>query len=51
MKKDITQKKSGLKNEKVVAPSQITLDYLKQFARTYYSDKKLAQQYNSIILN
>ncbi len=51
MKKDITPKMLNVENEKVVAPSLSTLNYLKEFARAYYSDKKVKEPFNNIILN
>lgn len=51
MKKIFTQKKTVKKEEMVVAPSERTLDFLKQFARTYYIDKSLPRQVNSLCTN
>lgn len=51
MKKNITPKLLGVKEEKVVAPSVSTLNFLKQFAHTYYTDKRIAEPLNSVILN
>lgn len=49
--KKITTKKMQSKEEKVVAPSQLTLDFLKQFARTCYSDKKISKELNCLCVN
>lgn len=51
MKKDITQKTLNVENAKVVAPSVSTLNFMKQFARAYYSDKKVEEPLRDIILN
>lgn len=37
--------------EKVVAPSKKTLDFLKQFARTYHAEEALPQSVNELYLN
>ena len=40
------------KNEKkVVAPSEKTLDFLKQFARVHYIDKSLPNAINGLCVN
>lgn len=52
MKKNITPKLcNGLKDEKVVAPSTETLDFIKQFARSYYVDKNLPVSLAGICVN
>lgn len=49
MKKDFTQKKC--QEEKVVVPSKRTIDYLKQFARSYYVENALPNKLNGFCLN
>lgn len=49
--KKITTKNLFSKEEKVVAPSQVTLDFLKSFARSYHSENKLPKTLNSMCVN
>jgi len=49
MKKDSTQK--CLDKGKVVVPSANTIKFLKQFARSYYVDKKLPSKLNGLCVN
>jgi hypothetical protein len=49
MKKDFTQKKC--QRVKVVAPSKRSIDYLKQFARSYYVENVLPNKLNGFCLN
>lgn len=49
--KKITTKNLFSKEEEVVAPSQVTLDFLKSFARSSFSDNKLLKALNSICVN
>lgn len=53
MKKVSTQKlcKGFDQNRKVVAPAKSTLDFLKQFARTYYVEKSLPKTINGYCIN
>ncbi|MDR2948353.1 MAG: hypothetical protein LBV71_04015 [Prevotella sp.] len=52
MKKISTQKLCrNFEEEKVVAPSKNTLDFLKQFARTYYVEKSLPKPLNELCVN
>ncbi|MBK5722017.1 hypothetical protein JGH11_14150 [Dysgonomonas sp. Marseille-P4677] len=51
MKKIFTQKQLETKKEKVVAPSDKTLDFLKQFARTYYVEKTLSATLGGLCVN
>lgn len=51
MKKISTQKNRGGNEEKVVAPSEKTLNFLKQFARTYYVEKALPVAINNLCVN
>lgn len=52
MKKIITHDRcANNKKEKVVAPSAQTLDFLKQFARTYFVEKELSGSVNGICMN
>lgn len=37
--------------ERVVAPSERTLDFLKSFARVYYAEKSLSSKINGFCLN
>lgn len=50
MKKNSTQKMYKSKGE-VVVPSRSTIDFLKQFARTYYVDKALPKAINGLCIN
>jgi hypothetical protein len=50
MKKSSTQKLFKSK-EKVVVPSGNTIDFLKQFARSYYVDKSLPDALNGLLVN
>lgn len=49
MKKDFTQRK--YQEEKVVVPSNRTIDFLKQLARSYYVEKALPNKLNELCLN
>jgi len=51
MKKIFTPKHSEKNNEEVVAPSDKSLDFLKQFARTYYVEKSLPKAINGLCVN
>ena len=54
MKKDITSDLCNDKNskkEKVVAPSAETLNFIKQFARTYYVEQTLPMPLAGICVN
>lgn len=51
MKKTFTQEKSEERKETVVAPSQKTIDFLKQFAHTYYVEKKLPPTFGGLCVN
>ncbi|MBD8388733.1 hypothetical protein [Dysgonomonas sp. BGC7] len=51
MKKIITPKDVSKKHAEVVAPSEKTLDFLKQFAHTYYVDKSLPKDINYLCVN
>lgn len=51
MKKVFTQENPLKEDRVVVAPSDKTLEFLKQFARAYYVDKSLPQQVNSLCRN
>lgn len=52
MKKNSTQKMcKHFNEEKVVAPSLGTLNFLKQFARTYHVEKSLPKTLNELCLN
>lgn len=50
MKKSTT-KNLPFQEEKVVVPSQSTLDFLKLYARTCYVDKKLPKDLNCLCVN
>lgn len=39
------------KEEKVVAPSEKTLDFLRQFARAHYVEKTLPDTVNGLCMN
>lgn len=49
MKRNFTQKKC--QDEKVVVPSKRTIDYLKQFARSYYVENTFPKELNGFCLN
>lgn len=49
MKKSYTQKKC--QDVKVVVPSKKTIDFLKQFARSYYVENALPNGLNGLCLN
>lgn len=49
MKKDFTQKKC--RKGKVVVPSRRSIDFLKQFARSYYVENTLPNKLNGFCLN
>lgn len=51
MKKIFTHKQSETKEKKVVVPSDKTLDFLKQFAYTYYVDKNLPATLGGLCVN
>ena len=51
MKKIITPKDLNKKNEQVVVPTQKTLEFIRQFARTYYVDNSIPKEMNSLCLN
>lgn len=53
MKKNYTHKlcKSVDNGREVVAPAKSTLDFLKQFARTYYAEKSLPRSLNEFCVN
>lgn len=51
MKKISTQKCTKEKAGKVVAPSENTLNFLKQFARSYYVEKALPKTINDFCIN
>ncbi|MDH6309778.1 hypothetical protein M2451_002038 [Dysgonomonas sp. PFB1-18] len=51
MKKVFTPKNVGKKQKEVVAPSEKTLDFLRQFARAYYVEKSLPRAVNEICVN
>lgn len=52
MKKSITPKMcKGLEKKRVVAPSAETLDFIKQFARSYYVEKRLPISLSEICVN
>ncbi|MBB4035033.1 hypothetical protein GGR21_000922 [Dysgonomonas hofstadii] len=51
MKKIFTPKDNMKKQEEVVVPSEKTLDFLKQFARSYYVEKSLPRAVNEICVN
>lgn len=52
MKKIFTPKEPMREEDKmVVAPSDKTLNFLKQFARTYYVDKSLPKPVNDLCMN
>jgi len=51
MRKISTPKDDRKKQQKVVAPSEKTLGFLKQFARTYYVETSLPRQVNEICVN
>lgn len=51
MKKDITTDLEKMENAKVVVPSLSTLNFIKQFARAYYSDEKAEKLFKNVILN
>ncbi|MDR2956433.1 MAG: hypothetical protein LBV43_15275 [Prevotella sp.] len=50
MKKMITQVKQR-KEKEVVAPSEKTLDFLKQFARVYHVEKSLPKEISGLCTN
>ncbi|MDR1090615.1 MAG: hypothetical protein LBL79_06020 [Prevotella sp.] len=49
MKKDFTQEKC--QEKKVVVPSKRTIDFLKQFARSYYVEDALPNKLKGLCLN
>lgn len=51
MQKNSTLKGNNLIEKKELEPSLKTIDFLKKFARAYYSSKDLPQQINGTILN
>lgn len=51
MKKIFTPKQLDKKNEEVVAPSEKTLEFLKQFARSYHVDRSLPRELNGFCVN
>lgn len=51
MKKISTPRNLGKKSEEVVAPSSKTLEFIKQFSRTYQIENSLPKSMNSICLN
>jgi len=51
MKKIFTPKDDPKNQEKVVVPSAKTLDFLKQFARSYYVEKSLPKAVNEFCVN
>lgn len=51
MKRVFTQKRTKDEKEMVVTPSERTLDFLKQFARTYYVEKSLPDKINTLCTN
>ena len=51
MKKIFTPKDDPEKQEKVVVPSEKTLDFLRQFARSYYVEKSLPKTVNGLCVN
>lgn len=53
MKNDITSELNNDENKsrKVVAPSVRTLDFIKQFARSYYVEQKLPNPLSGICVN
>lgn len=51
MKKVFTPTNSKPTNQKVVVPSEKTLDFLKQFAHSYYIEKSLPEPINNLCIN
>lgn len=52
MKKNITPNLCKVsEDKKVVAPSIQTLDFIKQFARSYYVEKKLPNVFCGVCVN
>jgi len=51
MKKIFTPKNSEKKEPKVVAPSEKTMNFLKQFAHTYHVEKSLPKAINELCVN
>ncbi len=51
MKKVFTHKNVDRKKEEVVAPSEKTLELLKQFARAYHVEKSLPKGMNGMCIN
>lgn len=51
MKKITTPKKKNDKKETVVVPSQKTLEFIKQFSRTYYVDNSIPKRLDGLCLN
>ncbi|WP_197027672.1 hypothetical protein [Prevotella sp. 10(H)] len=54
MKKIFTPKhyhRADKKEEKVVAPSEKTLDFLRQFARVHHVEKALPDMINGLCIN
>lgn len=54
MKKIITRRACPnlhTKEEKVVVPSNQTIDFLKLYARSYYAHKTMPKAFNSICIN
>lgn len=51
MKKITTPKDLNDKKEKVVVPSQKTLEFIKQFSRTYYVNNSVPKELNGLCLN
>lgn len=51
MDKNTTPDKVGHNDEKVVAPSVSTLNFLKLFARAYYADKEIERSLDAVVLN
>ena len=49
MKRSFTQKKC--QDEKVVVPSKRTIDFLKQFAHSYYVENTLPNGLNALFMN
>lgn len=51
MSRNSTLKDNKLIDKKDLRPDSKTLDFLKKFARSYYSEKKLPQSLSGVILN
>lgn len=54
MKRNTTTEKTKKimkRNQKVVAPSNVSLNLLRAFARVYYVEKKIEEPLNNVFVN